>query len=121
MKHERRKWITGTLAIARSLTVAVARTNGILPARALHQASLEAERDCKPLLLEFAATDCRYCHLLEVEVLNPTLLNRDYDRRGRKVAERMVGLTTREFYGSCLDTAIDAAHDALRRQPQCED
>jgi thioredoxin-related protein len=73
--------MTWALAGACIVSVTATRANGILPASNLHRESLEAERGCKPLLLEFAAISCSYCHLLEAEVLNPTLLNRDYDRR----------------------------------------
>jgi thioredoxin-related protein len=54
---------------------------GIPLALDLAQAGRQAERSCVPLLLEFAADDCDYCTLLEEEVLNPTLLNREYEQR----------------------------------------
>ncbi len=37
------------------------------------------------------------------------------DARGRQLTQRMVGLTTPEFYGSYLDQAIDTSLDRLRR------
>jgi len=40
-----------------------------------------------PILLEFAATDCSYCMILENEILNPMLLSGDY---GDKVIIRKV-------------------------------
>jgi thioredoxin-related protein len=166
VKYERRKWTTWTLVAAGVVTAAGTRGHGVLPASDLHLESLEAERNCKPLLLEFASSSCSYCHLLEAEVLNPTLLNRDYDRRvlmrklvidnaarltdfdgsgqvsaqqlasrykvnvtptllfvdsrGREVAERMVGVTTLEFYGGYLDIALDFSRDTLRAQRRCE-
>jgi thioredoxin-related protein len=80
VKYERRKWMTGTL-VAACLIAAATRAGGVVPAKDLQRESVEAERNCKPLLLEFASTSCSYCSLLEAEVLNPTLLNRDYDRR----------------------------------------
>lgn len=58
-----------------------ARVPAVPLAEDLHADGREAERDCKPLLLEFSDTGCSYCRLLEEEVLDPTLLNRDYDRR----------------------------------------
>lgn len=165
MRYERRKRMRWALAVS-CVFAAAAQANGILPASNLHLESLEAGRGCKPLLLEFAAISCSYCHLLETEVLNPTLLNHDYgrrvlmrkltidsaapltdfdgagqvsaeqlasrykihmtptlvfvDSRGREIAERMVGVTTLEFYGGYLDMALDAAREALRTQQHCE-
>lgn len=81
MKHERRKWMTGSLTLACLLVVTTTLANGILPTRDLHRDGLTAEQDCKPLLLEFASTSCSFCHLLETEILNPTLLNQDYKHR----------------------------------------
>ena len=166
MKYKRRKWITWALAGACIATAAAAPADGILPASDLHREGLEATRGCKPLLLEFSSSSCSYCHLLEAEVLNPTLLNRDYDHRvvmrklmidsaarltdfdgagqvsaeqlasrykvyvtptllfvdahGREIAERMVGVTTLEFYGGYLDVALDASRDMLHARRQCE-
>ncbi len=166
MKYERRKWTTWALAGVCIVMAAATRADGILPASDLHQEGLEAARGCKPLLLEFASSSCSYCHLLEAEVLNPTLLNRGYDGRvvmrklmidsnarltdfdgtsevnaeqlasrykvyvtptllfvdshGREIAERMVGVTTLEFYGGYLDIALDASRDTLHAQQQCE-
>ena len=166
MKHERRKCMTWALALACSVAVVATRANGILPASDLHRESLAAERGCIPLLLEFTSTSCSYCHLLETEVLNPTLLNQDYesrvlmrklmidntarltdfdgtaqvsaeqlasrykvyvtptllfvDSRGREIAERLVGVTTLEFYGGYLDMALDASREALRTQRRCD-
>jgi thioredoxin-related protein len=73
--------MTWALALACSLVVVATRANGVLPARDLHRDGLAAERGCMPLLLEFASTSCSYCHLLETEVLNPTLLNHNYESR----------------------------------------
>jgi thioredoxin-related protein len=73
--------MAGSLTLACLLVAAVARADGILPTRDLHRDGLTAERDCKPLLLEFASTGCSFCHLLETEILNPTLLNQDYNHR----------------------------------------
>lgn len=47
----------------------------------------KAARKGVPILLEFAATDCGYCVLLENEILNPMLLSGDY---GNKVIIRKV-------------------------------
>lgn len=41
----------------------------------------KAETACMPLLLEFSASACEYCDLLEEEILKPMLRNRDYDKR----------------------------------------
>jgi thioredoxin-related protein len=68
--------IMGTL-----LAAAIPRVMAVPLAKDLHSDGLQAQHDCKPLLLEFSDAGCSYCHLLETEVLNPTLLNRDYDRR----------------------------------------
>lgn len=124
-----------------------------------------AVADCKPLLLEFSAVSCDYCRLLETEVLNPTLLNKDYDSRvlmrklmidrparikgfdgekisaeqlatkyrvhvtptllfvdasGSELADRMVGVTTLDFYGGYLDIALDNAQQKLRSRGDCD-
>lgn len=134
-------------------------------ARNLEVAGQLAISDCKPLLLEFSALGCEYCRLLEVEILNPTLLNRDYDRRvlmrkllidrperligfdgepvsaeqqaekyriyvtptlifvdaqGRELTERMVGVTTLDFYGGYLDIALEDAQRKLRTRGDCD-
>ncbi len=44
--------------------------------------------------------------------LTPTLLF--LDPEGRELVERMVGLTTPDFFGGYLDQAIDAAGETLR-------
>jgi hypothetical protein len=134
-------------------------------ARNLEAAGQLAVSDCKPLLLEFSALACEYCRLLEVEILNPTLLNRDYDQRvlmrkllidrhdrlkgfdgdtvsaeqlarkyrvfvtptllfvdaqGRELADRMVGVTTLDFYGGYLDIALEDAQQKLRTRGDCD-
>ena len=164
MKYNRRKWVAVALAITTVMTVTASFAAGIPLARDLMLAGREAERACVPLLLEFSADDCHYCTLLEEEVLNPTLLNRDYEQRvlmrklildrgiklrsfsgksihasdlasqyrvfvtptllfvdskGKELAERMVGVTTLEFYGGYLDQALDTARDKLRKQTGC--
>ncbi|HHJ17002.1 MAG TPA: hypothetical protein ENJ80_09925 [Gammaproteobacteria bacterium] len=164
MKYNRRKWVARVLAATMIFSASHALADVPL-ADSLAQAGQQAERSCVPLLLEFAADDCDYCVLLEREILAPTLLNRDYDRRvlmrklvldrdlelrdftgkpvsaaqlagrykvfvtptllfvdaqGRELAERMVGVTTLEFYGGYLDQALDAAQDKLREQTGCE-
>lgn len=163
MKYDRRKWVTRVLTMALALCAAQSFA-GVPLAGNLAQAGQQAARSCVPLLLEFAADDCDYCLLLEREILEPTLLNRDYDRRvlmrklvldrdlglhdfagkptgaqqlagrykvfvtptllfvdaqGRELAERMVGVTTLEFYGGYLDQALDAAQGKLREQTGC--
>ena len=52
----------------------------------------------------------------EIKV-TPTLIF--VDARGEELAERMVGVTTLEFYGGYLDQALDTAGQALRRQTGC--
>lgn len=81
MKTKRRKWISRTLAVVAVLTLRAAGAGGVPLIDSLNKDGRQAERDCKPLLLEFSASTCSYCQLLEEEVLNPTLLDRDYDRR----------------------------------------
>jgi thioredoxin-related protein len=49
--------------------------------------------------------------------LTPTLIF--VDRRGHELAERMVGVTTLEFYGGYLDQALDAAREKLRERQHC--
>jgi thioredoxin-related protein len=63
------------------LALAAARSTAVPLAQDLQREGREAELACKPLLLAFSDTGCGYCKLLETEVLDPTLLNRDYDRR----------------------------------------
>ncbi len=164
MKHDRCKWITTGLMVIMLVNTAELPAVGIQPAGDLVLAGRQAERTCVPLLLEFAADDCSYCALLEKEILNPTLLNRDYDQRvlmrklvldrgtrlrdfdgkavyaadlagryrvsvtptllfvdrqGRELAERMVGVSTLDFYGDYLDQALDTAREKLREQTGC--
>jgi thioredoxin-related protein len=167
VQHARSKSTTVALVLAASLAVAGAGAEGIKPAVDLRSEGRAAQRDCKPLLLEFAATYCEYCSLLEREVLNPTLLNRDYERRvlmrkllidrstrlgdfagkdsitagqlaqrykvsvtptllfvdgsGQELTERMVGVTTLDFYGGYLDLALDRARASLLDRPECRD
>jgi len=164
VRYNRRKWAAVSLAITMIAAATALFAAGIPLALDLMQAGRQAERTCVPLLLEFAADDCDYCTLLEEEVLNPTLLNREYekrvlmrklvlyrdikvhdfsgkpvyasdfanrykvfvtptllfvDRQGRELAERMVGVTTLEFYGGYLDQALDTAREKLRKQTGC--
>jgi len=49
--------------------------------------------------------------------VTPTLLF--LGRRGEELAERMVGVTTLDFYGGYLDLALDAAGQQLREQTGC--
>jgi thioredoxin-related protein len=49
--------------------------------------------------------------------VTPTLLF--LDSQGRELAERMVGVTTLEYYGWYLDQALDASQRELRRLPHC--
>ena len=165
MRHSRRKWravmLVAVMLGANSNRLEAA---SVPLASDLHREGRQAEQACIPLLLEFASAECEYCTLLEEEVLNPTLLNRDYDRRvlmrklmidhsrklrdfdsgpvnaaelasryrvyvtptllfvdsqGRELTERMVGVTTLEFYGGYLDQAMDASSDRLRELGLC--
>lgn len=146
------------------LSVAGPFAAGIPLARDLTLAGSQAGHACVPLLLEFAADDCEYCTLLEEDVLNPTLLDRDYERRvlmrklvldrniklydftgklvyasdlasqyrvfvtptllfvdsqGRELTERMVGVTTLDFYGGYLDQALDSSKMRLQELELC--
>ncbi|MFQ5642794.1 MAG: thioredoxin family protein [Thiogranum sp.] len=166
MKHNRRKWATAILATAALASALPITSQGVPLARDLALDGRQAERSCVPLLLEFAADDCDYCTLLEEEILNPTLLDRDYDQRvlmrklvldpgiriidftgkqtdathlasrykvfvtptllfvdrhGAELAERMVGVTTLEFYGGYLDQALDTARERLGKQVECQE
>jgi len=49
--------------------------------------------------------------------LTPTLIF--VDRRGHELTERMVGVTTMEFYAGYLDQALDSAGKKLREQQPC--
>lgn len=51
--------------------------------------------------------------------VTPTLIFTDH--RGREIAERMVGVTTLDFYGGYLDQALDAGRKQLREQYRCKD
>ncbi|HQU14517.1 MAG: hypothetical protein B7Z66_02625 [Chromatiales bacterium 21-64-14] len=118
----------------------------------------EAAAGRMPIVLEFAASDCRYCRILEHRVLNPMLLSKEYtgkilirkveidsgatildfqghplpvadlarrygirftpvvvflDSAGRELAPRLVGLSSLDFYGAYLDTAIETARKRL--------
>lgn len=166
MIDKRRKWVAVILA---AMLMSIGRIEleaaSVPLAINLHREGRQAEQACIPLLLEFAAGECEYCTLLEEEILNPTLLNRDYDQRvlmrkllidrsgklldfndtpvsaaelasryrvfvtptllfvdsqGSELAERMVGVTTLEFYGGYLDQAIDASSQRLRQLGRCE-
>jgi thioredoxin-related protein len=164
--HHRRKWLAAVLAgiLSSGTSVGVSRA-GVPLSTDLQMEGRQAERACVPLLLEFSAQECGYCTLLEEEILNPTLLNRDYDRRvlmrkllidrfkklrdfdgspvraaeladrykvfvtptllfvdseGRELAERMVGVTTLEFYGGYLDQALEASRAKLQELERCK-
>lgn len=166
MMHHRRKWLAAVLAgiLSSGTGVGVARS-GVPLATDLQTEGRQAEQACVPLLLKFSAEECGYCDLLEEEILNPTLLNRDYDRRvlmrkllidrfktlrdfdgspvraaeladrykvyvtptllfvdsqGRELTERMVGVTTLEFYGGYLDQALEASRSKLHELQDCK-
>lgn len=164
MKRNISKWIGALFAVTGMCGWAP--VDAAVPlARNLQAAGQQAVSDCKPLLLEFSAVACDYCRLLEVEILNPTLLNSDYDHRvlmrkllidqsdrltgfdgetvsaeelaakyrvyvtptllfvdaeGRELADRMVGVTTLDFYGGYLDIALDNAQRKLRSRGDCD-
>jgi thioredoxin-related protein len=166
VKYDIRKWPALGLVLAFSLNAASGQAASVPPAQNLRMEARHAEQKCVPLLLEFSALACDYCRLLEREVLNPTLLNRDYDRRvmmrkvlidspvrlvdfdgsettgealagrykvyvtptllfldrkGRELTERMIGVTTLDFYAGYLDMALDAARATLQRGGACEE
>lgn len=152
-----------------TLAVAVAGFANLPPvkvplARDLEEEARQAEGTCRPLVLEFSASYCEYCDLLEEEILKPILRNRDYDQRmllrklivdsattlqnfsgepvttedladhydvvvtptllfvdreGKELTERMVGITTMDFYGGYLDQALQSAADRLRERGRC--
>jgi len=164
--YNRRKWVAVILTTILLSTACIRlEATGVPLAIDLNREGRQAEQACIPLLLEFTAAGCEYCTLLEEEILNPTLLNRDYHRRvlmrklvidrstklrdfndtpvsaaelagryrvfvtptlvfvdsqGRELAERMVGVTTLEFYGGYLDQAMDASSQKLRELGRCE-
>jgi len=104
VKHNRRKWVTAGLAAIIGTTASGLFAASVPLARDLALAGRQAARACVPLLLEFAADDCDYCTLLEEEVLNPTLLNRDYERRvlmRKLVLDRDIKL--RDFSGKSIN------------------
>lgn len=49
--------------------------------------------------------------------VTPTLIF--VDRRGQELTERMVGVTTLEFYAGYLDRALDSASETLRQRQRC--
>ena len=134
-------------------------------AQDLREAGRQAEQRCVPLLLEFASEHCEYCTLLEREILNPTLLDQDYEQRvlmrkllvgnatrlrdfdnqatdadslagryriwvtptvlfldsnGEEIAERLVGVSSLDFYGGYLDAALNQARKRLQELGRCD-
>jgi len=81
VKHKRRKQISRALSVVGALWLYSTAAAAVPLAENLSSDGQQAELGCKPLLLEFSATTCSYCELLETEVLNPTLLDRTYDQR----------------------------------------
>ena len=166
MKYNRCKWLTVVLVWVYVLAGPPgAAAAEVAPAQNLEREGRRAEKACIPLLLEFSSVHCEYCTLLEEEVLKPTLLNRDYDRRvlmrklvvdgtgrlrdfdgkrvyarqiadrykvfvtptllfvdshGEELTERMVGVTTLEFYGGYLDQALDNSSEKLKQSGRCD-
>ncbi len=164
MKYSRCKWVLPVLAAALATSSSAGVQNGVPLASDLRSAADQAEAACMPLLLEFATDYCEYCVLLEEEVLEPMLLDRDYDQRvlvrkliidqparlrdfaghrvsaaglaeryrisvtptlifvdrdGHELTERMVGVTTLEFYAGYLDRSLDLASEKLRERQRC--
>lgn len=82
MMYKRRKWVAVILTtILLNMSCIRLEATGVPLAIDLNREGRQARQACIPLLLEFAAEHCEYCTLLEEEILNPTLLNRDYDQR----------------------------------------
>jgi len=160
------KWCKWPAIVAMLFMLAVPATRAEVPmAQDLHEAGRQAEQNCAPVLLEFAAEYCDYCDLLETEILAPTLLNPDYDQRvlmrkllidndntlidfdrqstdaasiaarynvwvtptvllvdrnGEEIAERLIGVSSLDFYGGYLDIALDQSRDRLRELGRCD-
>jgi thioredoxin-related protein len=51
-------------------------------------------------------------------MVTPTLIF--VDTQGKELAERMVGVTTLDFYGGYLDDALDLAKQKLEKQGRCQ-
>lgn len=49
--------------------------------------------------------------------VTPTLLF--VDQQGHELAERMIGVTTIDFYGGYLDLALDSAREKLKQRGDC--
>lgn len=81
MKDEGRKWTAWIRALTGFAVLLATAAHAVPLTSDLATDGHTAEKDCKPLLLEFSSTTCSYCRVLEREVLNPTLLNHSYDRR----------------------------------------
>ncbi len=163
MSDKWRKW-PGVIA-AGLLLVSTAGRAEVPLAQDLREAAGLAEKSCAPVLLEFAADYCDYCELLETEILAPTLLDPDYDRRvqmrkllidsgnslrgfdnrptdaatlagqynimvtptvvfvdrdGNEIAERLVGISSVDFYGAYLDMSLDQSRQRLRELGRCK-
>ena len=112
MMYNRRKWVAVILTtIMLNMAGIRLEADGVLPAIDLSREGRQAEEACVPLLLEFAAEHCEYCTLLEEEVLNPTLLNRDYDQR---VLMRKLVIDRSSKLRDFNDTPVSAAELASR-------
>ena len=112
MKHNRRKWVAVMLiTIVLNMACIRLQADGVLLAIDLNREGRQAEQACVPLLLEFAAEHCEYCTLLEEEVLNPTLLNRNYERR---VLMRKLVIDRSSKLRAFNDTPVSAAELASR-------
>ena len=159
------KWCKWSgIAAAIFLLIAPGARASVPLAQDLREAGRQAEQHCAPLMLEFSSAFCEYCDLLEREILNPTLLDQDYDQRvlmrrlmidedstlrdfenhttdaasiaghyqvrvtptvlfvdsqGEEIAERLIGISSLDFYGSYLDAALDNSRQRLREMGRC--
>jgi thioredoxin-related protein len=107
-----RKWVAVILTtnLLNMACISLGAT-GVPLAVDLSREGRQAEQACIPLLLEFAAVECEYCTLLEEEILNPTLLNRDYDQR---VLMRKLLIDRSTKLRDFNDTPVTAAELASR-------
>lgn len=106
------------------LRVTASETDDDLPfvriseANNLQQSARLAASDCKPLLLEFSASDCPYCSLLEEEIIKPILRNRDYDSKVLIEKIRLDShLKLTDFNGSPVDSQTLAKRYQIQVTP----
>lgn len=75
------KWSAALYVAYTAFALAAAPDHSIPEAVDLGRDASDAERSCRPLLLEVAAEHCPYCRRLEREYLGPMRLNADVLRR----------------------------------------